>query len=125
MAQPVQSDLQSYGELALQWFGVLGAMLAWSVESGISYAGTAHACSTGRYYLLYINSVVAIVVSIAAIAVAYRTYRLGTDAGSSSAEGSLAGRTHFMGLLGLLNSGFFTVVVLANALPRFILSPCD
>jgi hypothetical protein len=117
------TTLKSTPELLAQWFGVLGAPLAWVADHSISYAITQHACSTGQFFQLKIVSVVMLAIAVLAVLVAWRNrvHASGTD---SSDAASAFGRTNFMGMLGLLMSLFFTAVIIANAVPRFILTPC-
>lgn len=56
--------------------------------------------------------------------IAFRNLRITT--GNESSDGATPlDRTRFMGLAGLMTRSFFVVVIVAEAVPRFILSPCD
>jgi hypothetical protein len=118
------TGLKSTPEYLAQWFGVLGAPLAWSADHLISYAITQHACSTGQFYQLKIVSVVALFFALFATLVAWRNRVHATGLEPTDAGGAF-GTTNFMGLLGLFTGVFFSAVIIANAVPRFILSPCE
>jgi hypothetical protein len=118
------AGLKSTPELFAQWFGVLGAPLAWVADHGLSYSMTQHACSTGKFFELKLVSLVMFAIAVLAVLFAWRNRVHGSGAASSDAAGAL-GRTNFMGLLGLMISLLFTTVILANAVPRFILGPCE
>jgi hypothetical protein len=50
----------------------------------------------------------------------YQDVREGSDDGGTPFD-----RSHFLHLLGFVSSIWFLVVIIANAVPRWILSPCD
>ena len=118
------SGLKSTPELFAQWFGVLGAPVAWVADHSLSYSMTQHACSTGRFFELKIVSVLMIAVALLAMLFAWRNH-VHSGAAIANDAGNALGRTNFMGMLGLLVSSLFTAVILANAVPRFILTPCQ
>jgi hypothetical protein len=118
------TGLKSMPELSAQWFGVLGAPIAWVLDHSLSYSMTQHACSTGKFFELKLVSVVMIAVALLAMLFAWRNHVHSGTAVGNDARGAL-GRTNFMGMLGLLVSSLFTAVILANAVPRFILTPCQ
>ena len=103
--------------------GVLIAPLAWAADLVISYALVQHACSTGHHYLLHVVSVVCFVIALAGAVLSWRQYQhvsQGNDEGGSAFD-----RSHFLALLGIATSVWFVVVIVASAVPRWILSPCD
>jgi len=96
---------------------------AWGLDLLISYALVPHACSTGRFYVLHISSLVWLAAALTGAWLAWRRYsdvRGGNDEG-----GRVIDRAHFLALLALLSNLWFAVVIIAGAVPRWILSPCD
>jgi hypothetical protein len=119
-----EARARSPRELAMQMFAVLGAPIAWATEFVVAYAITQHACSTGHYWELHLSWIVFLSVALLALLVAARTW------GAVRHEprlngGSAVERSSFVALLGLMTSSFFAVVIIAEAIPRFILTPCD
>lgn len=124
MARVGEHRSRSLGEKALQIYGVLGAPIAWAAEFTVSYMTTQHACSTGAFWLLKVLSLVSLLIALTAVAVAFRTYQSAPKTVPQD-SGTGVGRSLFMGVLGLMVSTFFTLAILAEAVPRFILTPCD
>jgi hypothetical protein len=94
------------------------------VEFIISYSITQHACSTGHHWELHLLSLLSGTAAAGATFIAYRNLRL-TSEKERSDGGMPLDRTRFMAITGLMISAFFFVVIIAEAVPRFILSPCD
>jgi len=118
------SGARSASEYALQLIGFLGAPTVWALEFIISYAITQHACSTGQHWELYLLSLISGSLAGGATFIALRNLRL-TSEKDSSDGGTPLDRTRFMAISGLMISAFFVMVIIAEAVPRFILSPCD
>jgi hypothetical protein len=108
---------------AEQVIGLLIGPLAWAADQIISYALVQHTCSTGHHYVLHVMTAVFFAVAIAGAVMSWRQYlefRAGNDEGGSAFD-----RSHFLALMGVLSSVGFAVVITANAVPRWVLSPCD
>jgi len=120
------------------WFGLFGTPLAWSLQLLASYALTAHACfpaaeplgepADGNAWLLaLIASAAAAVVAVVAGTTAWRSWRA-TRNEHPGDHGTLLevgeGRARFMALAGLLLSGIFSLGIVMNALPLFLVQPC-
>ncbi|HEX8925185.1 MAG TPA: hypothetical protein VF786_05305 [Terriglobales bacterium] len=110
------------GELLL-WAGILAGPLAWGFDLGTSYAVTQHVCSTGHYYLLHLICVVALVFALAGFFSARTAYRE-IPAEADHEQGGLLGHSKFLALCGQASSLTFAVVVIAGAVPRWVLPPC-
>jgi hypothetical protein len=105
------------------WWGILIGPLAWVLDQGLSYSVDQHACSTGKFYLLHTITAACFILASSGIVVALRQLRkvpAGEDDGGTPRD-----RSWFMAWLGILMSIEFAVVVLAMAVPKIILSPCD
>jgi len=117
------SAVNSRSAMSAQVIGLLIGPLAFGADLLLSYALVPHACSTGHFYVLHAISIVCFVIVLGGAWMSWQQYqnaREGSDDGGSPLD-----RSHFLGLLGLASSLFFAVVIIANAVPRFILSPCD
>ena len=128
------------------WFGLAGAPAAWSVQTLLNLPISAHACfprsfpleapATGSLRgILFVVSIGAAIVSIAALAAAARGWRLTREehqsrAGKGSRHGegtALAetgeGRTRFMAAAGVLTSLTFLFVSIAQTAVVFLVAP--
>jgi hypothetical protein len=106
-----------------QFYALLIGPIAWAADLGFSYMSVYHACSTGHFYVLHVISLIALVIALTGAFVGWQEFqavREGTDEGGTPLD-----RSHFMALLGIASSIGFAVVIIASAVPRFILSPCD
>jgi len=113
---PEQNDLQL-------WTGVLAGPIAWILDEGLSYALTQHACSTGHVYVLHVISVVSLIIAIIGAWIAWRQWSLlgeGSDEGGSAHD-----RAWWMARVGVALGIGFGIVIVALAVPKFMLSPCS
>ena len=98
--------------------------VAWAFDLGLSYVLAQHACSTGHHYILHLITIVCFLVALTGLAAGYTEYqklpREVTEQGARPFD-----RAYFQLLFGMVFSIAFAVVVIAGAVPRWILSPCD
>jgi uncharacterized membrane protein len=130
------------------WFGFLGAPLGWTLQTLANTAVASHACYPGLFPLsspatgamrgiLFVISIVAIVVAVAALVVSFSTWsRTNNEHQAKSGEGARQhdrstaaletgeGRTRFMALSGVLTSIVFLIVILAHTAAVFVVLPC-
>jgi uncharacterized membrane protein len=106
------------------WFGVLAGPIAWALDEGLSYAVTQHACSTGAFYELHIISAVCLLIALSGVMVARWQLTL-VPQGADDEGGSSRDRSWFMARFGIACSLGFALVIIALAVPKMILSPCD
>jgi hypothetical protein len=109
---------------ALQWASVIIGPVAFAIDETLGYALTYHACSTGHRYVLHLVSLLGFALSVLGIFMARAAL---ADLPESAHEkgGSSTDRSYFMAKLGLVTSVAFTIAVVALAIPRFMLSPCE
>ena len=116
-------ELESSRAKSAQVIGLLIGPLAFGADLLFSYMMVQHSCSTGHFYVLHVTTAVCLLIVLGGAWMSWQQYndaRAGNDDGGSPLD-----RSHFLGLLGTVSSLFFAVVIIANAVPRFILSPCD
>jgi hypothetical protein len=109
--------------IAALWWGILVGPAAWALDQGISYAVDQHACSTGHFYLLHGISAAAFLLALTGALGAWRhliCVRDGRDEGGSPRD-----RSWFMAWLGILMSSVFALTIVALAVTKVVLSPCD
>jgi hypothetical protein len=105
------------------WAGVFSGPVGWALDVGISYAVVPWACEMNHPNLLHLFSALGLALVVAGAFVSYRC--LASLPRESNTDGGHAvDRSRFLAVLGLAMNALFLLVVLANAVPRFILSPC-
>ena len=106
------------------WWGLTAGFLAWGLDLGASYVLDQHSCSTGHHYLLHVISFACLLVALSGFFAGLVEFRR-FPAETNEEGGSRLDRAHFQALLGMAFSLSFTLVVIAGAVPRWILSPCE
>ena len=114
---------QGMGLLAL-WLGLLAAPLAWLVNLLLSYSLVLWACSTGRQYTLHLVTLAMLLLAAVGGVIAWRAWRQAGREWHNEAGGVLP-RSRFMAALGVLLSSLFSLVILAQGIPSFILPACE
>jgi len=106
------------------WWAISAGPLAWAFDLGFSYTLTQHSCSTGHDYVLHVISCVALSIALSGLVTGIAEYRgLPRDAREEGRRP--IDRAHFQALLGIALSISFVLVIVAGAVPRWILSACD
>jgi hypothetical protein len=111
------------GKLGL-WTGVLGGPIVWSLQMQTGYALSRF--SSEHRWLLVVHHLVSLL-GVAGAAyctwLAWREWqRLGGGEPGGSEPGA-TGRSRFLALLGVITSGLFTLVIIAQWVPVFFISP--
>jgi hypothetical protein len=93
----------------LQWTGVLTGPVTWLFDLGLIYLLVRHSC-TSR------STVAVFAITLVALAL--------TASGALVARTNLE-RSRFMAIGGMMLSAFFFLVIAAQAIPVFVLNPCE
>lgn len=112
------------GGLFPLWFGILGPPVIWAVRIAANYILVPYACWWGWVPLLHAITLAASLGTAAAGWVAWRRWRK-TGRGTEVELGGSATRTRFMALTGMLSSGFFLLVIVAEGLANVFVDPCQ
>ena len=96
------------------WAGILMAPVAFLLHLQINYSLVPWVCVTGKAFTLHIATVATLLLAGAGCVVAWRSWR-------DTAEG----RGHFMAAWGMMMSALFFIAIIAQAIPVFILGPCQ
>ncbi|MBV8892377.1 MAG: hypothetical protein JO266_10475 [Acidobacteria bacterium] len=108
----------------LVWWSMVAGPIAWAADLGFSYVLAQHACSTQHRYVLHLISMVCFVIALTGLAAGFAEQRKlpaeVTDKGPRPFD-----RAYFQVLFGMVFSIAFALIVVAGAIPRWILSPCD
>jgi uncharacterized membrane protein YidH (DUF202 family) len=108
----------------LLWWCMIAGPFAWACDLGFSYVLAQHTCSTGHHYVLHLITIICFLIALTGVAAGYTAYnRLPTEVSDKGRRPF--DRAYFQVLFGVVFSVAFAVVVIAGAVPRWILSPCD
>lgn len=111
------------GKLSL-WTGVLGGAFVWAAQLQVGYALSRF---SGEYPSLtvahHVTSAVAVVLALGATLLAVRDWRRLGGGQPAGTEPGVEGRSRFLAALGIVTSGLFTLVILAQWIPAFFISP--
>lgn len=105
------------------WYGILIGPLAWMADQQISYSLVAHSCSTGHHYLMLAISTISLLFAVSGVVVAAMNFSRTRQA--TIEGGSVEDRSRFMSILGIGASLGWAIVIIAMAVPRVMLTPCD
>ena len=119
-----RTDVPDAKELRALWLGLLLAPAAFLVNLEIAYAVVPHACSSGSRLLVHLVHAVCVVVAAAGALTALRMWRLTGQTWPGETGGRLA-RSRFLAGQGLFLSLLFVLVILAQWIPSFVLTPCQ
>jgi len=109
---------------AMLWWGISAGPVAWALDLGLSYALDQHACSTGHHYVLHVITVVCALIALSGLLAAMSGWRKIPE-DSDLHHGRRRDRAYFQALLGTILSIAFFVVVIAGAVPKWVLPPCS
>ena len=123
MAVTIYNDPRPAANSGLLWAGVLLGPTAWALDEGLSYMLAQHSCSTGHFYVLHVISVLCLLLAIAGLIIA-RAQLAKVGPGSQDGGGP-HDRSWWMAVLGIALSIGFSLVIIAIAVPKIMLSPCD
>jgi hypothetical protein len=123
VAAPAQEFRSGAGAFAL-WWGLFAGAIAFALDETLSYAIVQHSCSTGYHWLLHFYTLLAIAIAASGFFCANWSYRQLPH--SETTDGVTVGsRARWMSIYGMAASIAFTVAIIALAIPKWALSPCD
>jgi hypothetical protein len=110
--------------LAVLWTGLLLSPLAFLANLEVGYAFVTASCDRGDQLLIHLTHLACLLLSLAVTWAAWGVWRAEGAAWPGQGGGTV-GRTRFMAGLGLLTGAMFTLVIVAQWIPGFLLSPCQ
>ena len=109
---------------ALLWAGVLAGPTAWALDLGVSYSLVKWTCGHQHASVLRLITLGALLMIVAGAIASWRALAaVPTDA--TDEGGRPFDRGRFMAVLGLTTSALFAVVVIATAIPRWMIDACQ
>jgi hypothetical protein len=120
---PQTNDVSQERDLLALWTGLLLPPFAWFLHQQLSYMLVLWACASGRQFVLHLVTVAMLLLAGAGGFIAWRNWQR-TGRGWSDEAGGMRPRSRFMAVAGLLSSGMFVLVILAQEIPSFLLNAC-
>jgi hypothetical protein len=112
------------GLLRSLWLGLLVPPAAFLLNLELAYALVPAACGASTVAIVHLVHVVCLLLALGGGLLAWRTWKaLGVE--WPGEEGGPVARSRFMAGSGVLGSGLFALVILAQWIPSFVLSPCQ
>jgi hypothetical protein len=119
-----RTDIPDAKELRDLWTGFLLAPAAFLLNLEVAYALVPAACSGGTRLSIHVVHAVCVLLAAVGGMIAWRRWRL-TGETWPGGEGGRLSRSRFMSGVGLLLSLFIVMVIVAQWIPSFMLSPCQ
>jgi hypothetical protein len=114
--------------IARLWFGILAGPTAWVLQMMVSYPLaqlSCHAEHRSQHVLtLQLIALTALFIIASGAATAWQALRAVPE-GASSDGGRSIDRARFMAGLGLMFAAFFTLIVIATAIPSWFIHACQ
>ena len=109
--------------IAALWFAVLAGPVAWMLGLNAAYAFVRLACDERTLAYMHASSLLTLGLALGGGAVSWREWRRAGGERPGEGGGALP-RARFMAALGLLASGLFALVIVAQWIANLFLNPC-
>ena len=122
----MRSEIEHYSEgrgVATIMTGIFLAPVMVAVNYQLNYLLVPFACESGWWLAMHISPPIAIAVALYAYVTAHRVWR---DSGGHwpDEEHGVLPRTRFLGMFGMIFSGFSALLIAAQWIPSWMMSPC-
>lgn len=112
------------GGLLPLFIGILGPPVIWAVRFAVNYVLVPYVCWWGRIGVLHLVTLAALAATALTGWVAWKGWQE-AGKGTQVELGGTTTRTRFMALFGMLSSGFFFLVMVAEGLANLFVHPCQ
>jgi hypothetical protein len=106
------------------WIGVLGGPLIWLCSFEARFALAPWACTFQNKWGLYGVAITALILCTCCAALSWREWKALGEHGPNSAAGA-SPRSNFMAIAGIVTSSGCGMIVIAQAIPEFVLGACQ
>jgi hypothetical protein len=121
---PHEGPSLAKGRALALWIGLLGPPVVWGLQFQINYAMVPRLCSTHANWLMHLCSGAALVLAAVATSFAWREFsRLRHEEPGAHGD-HWAAWPRFMAMLGLMVGTMFCLLIVAQAIPGFLINPC-
>ena len=108
----------------LQWVGFLLAPAAFFAHLQIGYVLVPWACTTHGDVWIHVVGIASVVLAAVGTWAAWLAHARAENAQPNDGPGSVP-RTRFMGVVGICTSGMFVLLLIAQWVAAFFISPCQ
>jgi hypothetical protein len=119
-----RTEVPDAREIRALWTGLLLPPVAFLANVEFAYAVVPAACSAGTVVLVHLVHLLCLLLALVGGLVAWRSWRSAGAEWPGEQGGPLA-RSRFMAGSGVLGSALFALVIVAQWIPSFVLSPCQ
>jgi hypothetical protein len=125
-SRPTDTLLGSRDERApaLQWIGLLLAPAVFFAHLELAYVLVPWACVTKGQLWVHVSGAAAILLAFAGAVAAWRVHARTENAQPNDGAGSVP-RTRFLGTVGICMSAAFVLLLIAQWVAGFVISPCQ
>lgn len=107
------------------WAGVLAGPVAFLLLLTVNYVYVEWACARSRWWPMHVAAALALAVTVLALLLSWRNWVAAGRVWPTDDEPGSASRARFLAALGVLTSGGFVLVMIAQWIPVMILGPCQ
>jgi hypothetical protein len=118
------TSVPDWRRIAALWTGLLLAPVAFLANLEVAYAFVTRSCDRGDQLLIHLTHLACLLLALGGTWAAWHVWHA-EGRKWPGAAGGVVGRTRFMAGLGLLTGAMFTLVIVAQWIPGFVLSPCQ
>jgi hypothetical protein len=119
-----KKEEQTKFDVAL-WSGVFAGPIAWLIQFQTRYSLVPWVCATQHRFVLHLVALVFLAVALAGGVLSWGNWVRSGKQWPSDTEDESAGRKQFLALLGIMMSGIFALVIIAQIIPAFLIDPCQ
>ncbi len=122
MAEPKQFTRQS-ARFAL-WLGPTIGPLAWLIDLQVSFAADRAACEGHSSMLLHVVSITTLLIALLGVWLTWKGWRQAGNEWPGEEEGIIP-RSRFLAFIGFGTNLMFVAAIIAQAVPKLMLNPCQ
>ena len=122
-ASPDVARADAPGLTAALWCSILAGPTAWAVDLTISYAIVQWTCGGGPPVVLHLITLFALAVIAGGAFAGWRSLQAADSSGAELPQ--VRQRARFMALFGMTMCALFAMIVVAAAIPRWVLDACQ
>ena len=118
------TPVPEWRRIAVLWTGLLLPPLAVLANLEVGYAFVTRSCDRGDQLPIHLTHLACLLLSLGGTWAAWRVWQAEGREWPGAAGGAV-GRTRFMAGMGILTGAMFILVIVAQWIPGFLLSPCQ
>lgn len=105
------------------WYGLFAGPLAWTIHLMAAYALVPWVCDNGHGWILYLISFLSLSIAATGGLAAWQNFKQSGRRWPGE-EGDVGTRSLFMATMGIILGSLFSVVIIAQSIPIFMMNPC-